>query len=220
MVTLGGVAALAGLLAVPIGIILLTRWRRPIEDVVTTGSAQGRTGLSIHPHRGHPSVNVIAVIIVLGVLALGLWYLNSSLYAAGFFLIGGGLMVYVGWARVTGRAGDGTLTFTPAGLHQLYGGSEVFVPWDDVKGLVTTPTEFIVETRRPVVPVHHMLPLFGRRTVVTEEAIGLPHRHLPLLPYQEMVELYSTSPAARDELATDAPVQRARDYIENPPVRE
>ncbi|EAP97905.1 hypothetical protein JNB_13113 [Janibacter sp. HTCC2649] len=220
METLGGIAALAAVLAVPIGIILLTRWRRPIEDVVTTGSAQGKTGLAIHPQRGHPTVNVIAVIIVVAVLALGLWYLNSSLYAAGLFLIGGGLMAYVGWARVTGRAGDGTLTFTPEGLHQLYGGSEVFVPWDDVTGLVTTPTELIVETTRPVVPVHHMLPLFGRRGVVRHDAIGLPHRQLPLLPYQEMVWLYATSSAARDELATDAPVERARDLLTHPPVTE
>jgi hypothetical protein len=218
METLGGVAALAVVLGVPLGIILLTQRRRPIEDVVTTGSARGQTGLAIHPHRGHPFVNVIAVVIVLGVLALGAWYLDSSPYAAGFCFIGGGLMAYLGWARATGRAGDGTLTFTPQGLHQFYGGSEVFVPWDDVKGLVTTPTELIVETTRPVIPVHHMLPLFGRRGVVTDEAIGLPHRQLPPLPFQEMVELYSTSPAARDELATDAPVQRARELLAHPPV--
>jgi len=219
METVGGVAALAVVLGIPVGIILLSRRRRPIEDVVTTGSAHGQTGLAIRPHRGHRLVDVAAVAIVLGVLALGVSYLDSSPYAAGFCFVGGGLMAYIGWARVTGRAGDGTLTLTPEGIHQRYGGSEVFVPWDDVRGLVTTPTDFIVETSRPAVPVHHMLPIFGRRGVVTDEAIGLPHRQLPPLPYQQMVELYSTSPAARDELATDAPVRRAREILTSPPVR-
>ncbi|MEO7267928.1 MAG: hypothetical protein ABIW49_01825 [Knoellia sp.] len=46
METLGGVAALAVVLGVPLGIILLTRRRRPIEDVVTRGSAHGQTGPS------------------------------------------------------------------------------------------------------------------------------------------------------------------------------
>ena len=53
----------------------------------------------------------------------------------------------------------------------------------------------------------------GRRGVVTPEAIALPCRHLPPLPYQEMVELYSTSAAARDELGTAEAIQRARGML-------
>jgi hypothetical protein len=45
---------------------------------------------------------------------------------------------------------------------------------------------------------------------VTADAISLPRQNLPPLPYQEIVELYSTSPAAREELATEEPVRRAR----------
>ena len=81
-------------------------------------------------------------------------------------------------------------------------------------GSTTTPTDLIVETTRPVVPVRRTLPINGRRGVVRGDAIGLPWRGLPPLPYQEMIELYSTSPAARDELATDEPVRRARALID------
>jgi hypothetical protein len=198
---------LAVLLATP---VVLSLHRRSPEEVVTSGSVDGRGGLVIRPWRGHPLVIPVAWVVAAGVLALGLWYLGSSLYAAAVFIVAGLLLLYLVWARTTGRAGDGSLTLTPEGLHQLWAGSEVFIPWDDVRGLVTTPKEFIVETTRPVVPVHHMLPLLGRRKVVTEGAIALPHQGLPPLPYQEMIELYSTSSAARDELATDEPVRRAR----------
>jgi len=37
---------------------------------------------------------------------------------------------------------------------------------------------------------------------------------LPPLPYQEMIELYSTYPPARDVLATPEPVARARTLLE------
>jgi hypothetical protein len=43
--------------------------------------------------------------------------------------------------------------------------------------------------------------------------MALPHRHLPPLPYQQMIELYSTKPAARAELATDEPVERGRQLV-------
>ena len=114
-------------------------------------------------------------------------------------------MGYVGWCRATGRAGDGTITMTPEGLHQRYAGSEVLIDWDDVRGLVTTPTDFIVETSRPVVPTQHMLPLVGgRRGVVAPEAVALPRRALPSLPFQAMIELYSTAP----RLATSSAPRR------------
>ncbi len=194
--------------------VLVLNWRRrPAESVITTGTARGRTGLAVHPWRGHPNIMVAGWIMVAGVAVLGVVALGESGYAAGLLLLGAALMAYVGWARVTGRAGDGTLTLTPEGIHQVYAGSEVFVPWDDVRGLVTTPTDFIVETTRPVVPVQHTWPIMGRRGVVTPEAIALPRRHLPPLPYQEMVELYSTSAAARDELGTAEAVQRVRGML-------
>ncbi|TQM57381.1 hypothetical protein [Humibacillus xanthopallidus] len=194
--------------------VLVLNWRRrPAESVITTGTARGRTGMAVHPWRGHPHIMVAGWLMVVGVAALGVMALGEFPWAAGLLLLGAALLAYLAWARTTGRAGDGTLTLTPDGIHQLYAGSEVFVPWDDVRGLVTTPTDFIVETTRPVVPVHHMLPFMGRRSVVTPEAIALPRRHLPPLPYQEMVELYSTSAAARDELGTDEAVHRARDLL-------
>jgi len=82
-----------------------------------------------------------------------------------------------------------------------------------VRGLVTTRTDFIVETTRPVVPVHHMPPFLSPRSVVTEGAVSLPRRNLPPLPFQEMIELYSTSPAARGELATGEAIQRTRGLL-------
>jgi len=194
-----------------IAVIVLDNRRRPLESVITTGRARGRTGLALHPWRGHPRIMVAGWIMIAGVAALGVVALGRYPYAAVLLFLAAAVMAYIGWARVTGRAGDGTLTLTPEGIHQLYAGSEVFIPWEDVRGLVTTRTDFIVETTRPVVPERHMLPLMGRRSVVLPEAIALPRRHLPPLPYQQMVELYSTNPAARDELDSEEVVLRARD---------
>ena len=122
-------------------------------------------------------------------------------------------MAYVGWCRATGRAGDGTITLTPDGIHQLYAGSEVLIPWEDVRGLVTTRTAFVVETSRPVLPVHHMPPRLSRRSVLTEDAVSLPRRNLPPLPFQQMNELYATNPVARDRLGTDETIGRARELL-------
>ena len=215
--TAGGIAVLAiiaVLLATPIA---LARHRRQPQEVVATGSAHGRPGMAIHPWRGHRLTVALGWVLALGVTALGLFYLGSSLYAAALFLAAGLFFVYLGWARATGRAGDGTLTLTPEGIHQLWAGSDVFVPWEDVCGLVTTRTDFIVETTRPVVPVHHMPPFLSRRSVVTEGAVSLPRRNLPPLPFQEMIELYSTSSAARDELATGEAIERARAILTRTP---
>jgi len=209
-VTVGGVLTLGALIAAPVGVLALSVRRRPPAEVVTGGP----DGLSIHPWRGHPVVLVVGWVFVAALAVLGVSYLPDQPYAAAFCLVGAALMAYAGWTRATGRLGDGTLTFTPEGLHQLYGGSEVLVPWDDVRGLVTTPTDLIVETTRPVVPVRRTLPINGRRGVVLDDAIGLPWRHLPPLPYVEMIELYATSPVARDELATDEPVRRTRELLE------
>jgi len=211
--TIGGIAALAALALIVVVPIALSLHRRPPEEVVTTGSARGRAGMAVHPWRGHRASGPMSWALAAGVTALGLYFLGSSSYAAAVFIAAGLCLLYLVWARTTGRAGDGTLTFTPEGLHQLLAGSEVFVPWDAVRGLVTTPQDFIVETTRPVVPVHHMPTWLGRRNVVTADAISLPRQNLPPLPYQEMVELYSTSPAAREELATDEPVRRARGLL-------
>lgn len=211
--TIGGIAALAALALLAVIPITLSLLRLPPQAVITTGSGRGRAGMSIHPWRGHRATTPLSWALAAGVTALGLHFLGTSPYAAATFIAAGLYMLYIVWARATGRAGDGTLTLTPEGLHQLHAGSEVFVPWDAVRGLVTTPTDFIVETTRPVVPIHHMPTLFGRRRVVTADAISLPRQHLPPLPYQEMVELYSTSPAAREELATDEPVRRARGLL-------
>ena len=215
--TAGGIAVLAViavLLAVPIALAL---HRRKPEEVVRNGSAHGRPGMAIHPWRGHRFGVVLAWVLAFGVTALGLSYLGSSLYAAAFLTAAGLFFLYLGWARATGRAGDGTLTLTPEGIHQLWAGSEVFVPWDDVQGLVTTRTDLIVETTRPVVPVHHIPPFLSRRSIVTEGAVSLPRRNLPPLPFQEMIELYSTSSAARDELATDETIERARGILTSLP---
>ena len=215
--TAGGIAVLAViavLLATPIALAL---HRRKPEEVVRPGSAHGRPGMAIHPWRGHRFGIALAWVIGLGVTALGLSFLSSSPYAAAVFIAAGLFFLYLGWARATGRAGDGTLTLTPEGIHQLWAGSEVFVPWADVRGLVTTRTDFIVETTRPVVPVHHMPSFLSRRGVVTEGAVSLPKRNLPPLPFQEMIELYSTSSAARDELATDETIQRARGLLTSLP---
>lgn len=211
--TISGIAVLAALAIIVAVPVALSQHRRPPEAVVTRGSARGRAGMAIHPWRGHPAVVPLSWVMAAGVTALGVRYLGSSAYAAATFIVIGLYLLYLLWARATGRAGDGTLTLTPEGLHQLWSGSEVFVPWDAVRGLVTTRTDFIVETTGPVVPVHHMWPFRRRRHVVTADAISLPRQNLPPLPYQEMVELYCTSPAARDELATEEPVRRARGML-------
>jgi hypothetical protein len=152
---------------------------------------------------------LLALLVVWGLSLLG-----AATVAAGVLLVSALLLGYVGWCRATGRAGDGTITLTPAGIHQRHAGSEVFIPWDDVRGLVTTPTDYIVETHRPAVPTQHMLPLVGgRRGVVTDTAVALPRRGLAPLPLQAMIELYSTSEAARDELGTEEVVQRARSIL-------
>ena len=192
---------LAGL--VVLGLMVLSvvlGWRRrPADAVVTLGTARGRPGLAVHPWRGHWVSGAVGRLLLALLVLWGLSRIGSNTYAAGLLLIGALPMGYVGWCRATGRAGDGTITLTPAGIHQRYAGSEVFIDWQDVRGLVTTPTDFIVETSHPVVPVQHMLPLVGgRRGVVTPDAVALPRRGLPPLPFQEMVELYATSPAARD----------------------
>jgi len=208
--TASGIAALAViavLLAAPMALAL---HRRPPQELVAAGSAHGRPGMAIHPSRGHRSTVALGWVLALGVTALGLFYLGSSLYAAALFLAAGLFFLYLGWARATGRAGDGTLTLTAEGVHQLWAGSEVFVPWDDVRGLVTTRTDFVIETTTPVVPVHHMPPFLSRRSVVTDDAVSLPRRNLPPLPLPEMIELYSTRANAREELATGEAIERAR----------
>ncbi|MGW5240296.1 hypothetical protein ACWEOW_15305 [Monashia sp. NPDC004114] len=206
----GGIAVLAVfalLLAAPVALALHPRGP---DEVVTTGSAHGHMGMAIHPRRGHAFTVPAAWVVALGVMALGVFYLGSAGYAAAFFIAAGLFMLYLAWSRTSGRAGDGTFTLTPEGIHQLWAGSEVFIPWDDVRGLVTTRTDFIVETTAAVVPMHHMPAFLSRRTVVTEDAVSLPRRNLPSIPFQDMVELYSTSPAARAELGTDEAIRRAR----------
>jgi hypothetical protein len=186
-----GFVALVGLM---IASLALWRHRRPVDVVVTLGMARGRPGLALHPWRGHWLTEATGVLLV-GLIVLGgaaeLW---SGDYAiAGFLLFSGLLLVYIGWCRLTGRAGDGTVTLTRDGIHKLYAGSEVFIEWEDVCGLVTSPTDFIVETTRPVEPVLHMPRLLGRRRV-WPDAVALPRGSLPPLPFQEMVWLYSTNP--------------------------
>ena len=211
--TAGGVAVLVAIVLVLVTPIALSLHERPPEHVVTSGAARGLPGLAIHPARGHPLTLVTGWLMVVGVALLGVYSLGRSGYAAAFCLLGAAALAYIAWAKTTGRAGDGTLTLTPDCVHQLYAGSEVFVPWEDVRGLVTTPTDFIVEITRPVVPVLHMMPLLGRRRVVSEEAVVLPRRGLPPLPYQDMIALYSENRAARDELATEEPVRRYREML-------
>lgn len=206
----GGIAVL-GVFALLVATPIALAWHeRGPEKVVTTGSAHGHTGMAIHPRRGHPLTAAAMWVFALGVTALGLYFLGSALYAAAFFIAVGLFFVYLAWSRTSGCAGDGTLTLTPEGIHQLWAGSEVFITWDDVRGLVTTRTDFIVETGAPVGPIHHMPPFLSRRSVVTEDAVSLPRRNLPPLPFQEMVELYSRSRAARAELGTDEAIQRTR----------
>jgi hypothetical protein len=215
--TAGGIAVLAViavLLATPIALAL---HRRSAQEVVTTGSAHGRPGMAIHPWRGHRLTVVLMWALALGITVLGLYYLGSSLYAAALFIAVGLFFAYLGWARATGRAGDGTVTLTPQGIHQLWAGSEVFVPWDDVRGVVTTRTDLIVETTRPVVPVHHMPPFLSRRSIVTEGAVSLPRRNLPPLPFHEMIQLYTANAAAREELATSEAIERARAIVTHIP---
>lgn len=206
-----GVLALLAVMAVALA---LGAGRRRPEAVVTLGSARGRPGLAVHPGRGHWITKATAGLIIGLIVLLGLWEIRSANYYAAAFFVGSGLfMAYLGWCRLTGRAGDGTVTMTDQGIHQHYAGSEIFVAWQDVRGLVTTRTDFIVETTRPVIPVHHMPPFLGRRTVVQDDAIALPRRHLPPLPFQEMIWLYATNSAARDELDTDEPIRRARSIL-------
>ena len=75
---------------------------------------------------------------------------------------------------------------------------------------MTTPTQLIVETRRPPRQRRALRLLGGRRKVAQADAVSIPYASLPPLPYQEMVELYATSRESRQELATDEPVERAR----------
>ena len=206
----GGIAVLAVIALLMAAPVALALHPRGPEEVVTTGSARGQAGMAIHPRRGHAFTAVATWAFALGVTALGIYFLGSAGYAAAFFIAVGLLLLYLAWSRTSGRAGDGTLTLTPEGIHQLWAGSEVFIRWDDVSGLVTTRTDFIVETAAPVVAVHHMPPFLSRRNVVTEDAVSMPRRNLPPLPFQEMVELYSTTPAARAELGTDEAIKRAR----------
>ena len=206
----GGLIAIAVLLllcAVPVALSLRPR---PVQSVLTTASAGGSRGLAIHPCRGQGALRVLGWVFVGALLIAGAWYLSSSLYAATLFLAPGAYLAYAGWAQATGRAGDGTVTLTPQGIHQLWGSSEVLVPWDDVRGLVTTPKELIVETRRHVRPRRTLPLLGGRRTIEQAEAVSLPYAFLPALPYQEMIELYATSPASRAELGTDEMLERTR----------
>ena len=207
---LGGLAAVAGLLLICAVPIVLSVRPRPVQDVVTPASAGSAPGLVIHPDRGHWLLRPLGWIFIGGVCALGVWYVGSAPYAAAFFVVAGAYLLYSGWAHATGRAGDGTIRLTPNGIHQLWGGSELLVPWDEVRGLVTTPKELIIETRRRVQPRRTLPLLGGRRAVEEDAAVSMPHRFLPPLPYQEMIEMYSTSPTAREELATDEPVERAR----------
>ena len=202
------------LLATMVAAVALLWRRRPPEAVVTVGTVRGQRGLAIHPWRGHWFSTAVAWLLLALLVIWGLSEIGSNNYAAGFFLVCALLMGYVGWCRVTGRAGDGTITLTPEGIHQLYAGSEVFIDWDDVRGLVTTPKDFIVETTRPVIPTQHMLPLVGgRRGLVMDDAVTLPRRGLPPLPFQDMLYLYSTSSTARDELGGDEVVERARGLL-------
>ena len=209
-----GGLVLAGIVMVVVGAVL-SRRRRPAVQVITSGCAHGSAGLVIHPWRGHAFAIVGSWLCAVGVTVLGLSYVDTSVFAA--VVVGGAglLLLYLVWAGASGRGGDGTLTLTPLGLHQRWRGSDVFVPWDAVTGLVTSRQELIIETASPIVPVRHLPRWLGRaRVVATDEAIGLPHWMLPPLPYQEMIELYSTYPPARDELATSEPVIRARTLLE------
>ncbi len=209
----GGIAVLAAFVLVLVTPIAMARHRRAPDEVVTAGSAHGHTGMAIHPRLGHPRSIAVAWVVAVGVTVLGVYFIGASAYAAALFIAVGLFLLYLAWSRTSGRSGDGTLILTREGIHQVYAGSEVFVPWDDVRGLVTTPTDFIVETTAPVRPLHHMPAFLSRRSVETADAVSLPRRNLPALPFQEMVELYSTSPAARAELGTDEAIQRARGML-------
>jgi hypothetical protein len=134
---LGGVLAVLGLLALCAVPIVLSRG--PVQDVVTPGSAAGQPGLAIHPDRGHRFMPAVGGLITVGVLALGASYVGRSPHAAATFLTVGAYVVYLVWARATGRAGDGTVTETPQGIHQLWAASEVFVPWGTCAGWPPLP---------------------------------------------------------------------------------
>lgn len=206
-----GVIALFALMLVA---LVLGARRRPPASAVTVGTARGRPGMAVHPWRGHWFATAVGWLLLALFVLAGLSAIGSSNGAAGFLLLGSMLAAYVGWCGATGRAGDGTVTLTPEGIHQRYAGSDVFIDWDNVRGLVTTPKDFIVQTHHPVVPTRHMLPLVGgRRAIVRDDAIALPRRGLPPLPFQEMIELYATSSAARDELGTDEAIRRARELL-------
>ena len=206
----GGLIAIAGVLLICAVPLVLAVLPRPVEEVLTTGSAGGRRGLAIHPDRGHRLLLFVGWIPIGGVLALGVWYLGSSPYAA--VSCSSRVRTWPTSAGLVrpGEQGTAPCTLTPAGIYQFWGGSEILVPWDDVRGLVTTPKDLIVETRRRVRPRRSLPLLGGRRSVQRDDAVSLPYRFLPPLPYQEMIELYATSPASRGELSTDEPVERAR----------
>ena len=167
-----------GVVGIAVFALLLLSWvlgmrRRPADEVVTRGTARGQQGLAIHPWRGHPAGDIAPWLIGIGVTVLGLWSFGTSAYPGVLFTAAGLYFLYVAWTRATGRMGDGTLTLTPEGMHQLIGGSEVFVPWDTVRGMVTTPQELIIETTEPVVPVLHTPRIARTKRIVEQpDAIG------------------------------------------------
>ncbi len=192
-------------------LLVLLGWRRRSpEDVITAGTGHGATGLAVHPWRDQRPGLVAVWLVALGVLACGLMWLRAQPYAGVLFTAFGLVLTFVAWGRTSGRFGDGTITLTPEGLHQRAGGSDVLIPWDDVRGLVSTPQQLIVETDLAVRPVRVLPRLFGPKRVLTEDAIGLPSSNLPPMPWPEMLHLYGEDPAARAELSTPEVVDRGR----------
>ena len=116
-------------------------------------------------------------------------------------LVTGAYMAYLGWARATGRAGDGTWRTHPGGHLPVLG--RVRDPRAVGRRARSRhdAEDLIVETRRRVRPRRSLPLLGGRRSVQRDDAVSLPYRFLPPLPYQEMIELYATSPASRDDSA-------------------